>query len=220
MAEDSGRFFFRFALLLALGATGLGAVAARSWYLVGPGRERYLALGKKLAGCVRTYYPPRARILDADGTVLAWTEDYYDLEYTPRPEGLAEPGCEALQQAFPGVNPIPGVLKPGLSPDEIARFEACLAEFPEFQLRLRRERLRVADPAWRARLGEVETSGPRQRGVSGLEKLYETELAGTPGEFEIMLDRRREWIDSSLRLLRRAVPGHDIRLPLAPRGEP
>ena len=65
-------------LLLALWAV---ICAAMFFYYAVIAKEKYISLGNKLARRELSYYPERARILDKNGIVLAWSEKYYDLYY-------------------------------------------------------------------------------------------------------------------------------------------
>ncbi len=210
---ENDRFRGRCRWLLLLALTGLLLVALRTAYLAVFAREKYLTLGRELASSTRDYYPPRARLLDRDGVALAWSEDYFDLHFTPGPETDRTAAAQALATVFPDSPLVEGVVRRQLSARETELAARALAAFPEFRVVLRRERLRIDDPRLRVLLGEVTVDGNRQRGISGLELQYDERLAGRPGRYEVLLDRERQWISGSWHLVRPAEPGADVRLP-------
>ena len=75
------------------------------------------------------------------------------------------------------------------------------------------ERIAVNIPEVREKIGATQLKNGELYGVSGWEKSYDTLLRGTPGKYEVMLDRRRRWIDSSWKLVTPAVPGKDVKVP-------
>lgn len=58
----------------------------------------------------------------------------------------------------------------------------------------------------------MTSDGLELRGVSGLEKEFDFLLRGTPGRYRVMLDRARNWVESSWKLETEPVPGHEVRL--------
>ena len=64
----------------------------------------------------------------------------------------------------------------------------------------------------RRMVGQIGYRRDVMYGVTGAEKEYDVELSGTPGEYEVMLDRRRNWITGTWKLLVPSIPGEDVKL--------
>ncbi len=207
-------FFPRSAILLAFfGVWSLVAVV-RAFYLAGPGRERFIEIGEKIAAYEGVLPAPRGRILDRGGVPLAWSERYFDLQQV---SGVSSVDRERLRAVLPQVE-VPAfrgektVLKRGLSPDEILALEPVVKGSGAFRIVSRSERLTVSSVGIRRLLGGVELRDGVQVGISGLEADYNAALTGHSGRFRVLLDRYRNWIGSSWTLLERPVPGRDIQL--------
>lgn len=202
-------------VLLSWGGTTAGAL----FYYGILHRDKYLELGNRLALREGTYEAPRGRLLDRNGTPLAWTEKYFDLYLVnPSVEQIAH---EALIKAVRGavsdcepetVDENTWLLKLNLSPQQMLALERLLRSYPELKIRSRLERIVVEYPEIRKLIGQVAYDGEIMRGVSGAEKEYDVELSGTPGKYEVMLDRRRNWIPGTWKLHVPAIAGKDIRL--------
>ena len=191
----------------------LGALV-RAWYIAGPGRAEFIAEGERAAR--RTFLIPATRggVMDSDGLRLVWSERFYDLVAVP-PDGgeLSADEVLALTEAVPGVAGTSGVLRRGLSPEELLALEKPLRSgMARARIVPRDERLMVDSPAVRMLAGTVARGDGVWRGVSGWEAEFDDELAGTPGRFTVMLDRRRNWIPSTLRVMKMPIPGRDRRL--------
>ena len=61
-------------------------------------------------------------------------------------------------------------------------------------------------------VGKVEIANKTMLGISGLEKKFNEELAGKPARFKIMLDREKNWIDTTTREVAKGKVGEDIVL--------
>lgn len=186
----------------------------RAWYIAGPERSRFIASGEQAAR--RTFTLPAARgcILDSQGVRLVWSERFYDLiAVLPDDETLTNGELDLLASAVPGVSDRSGVLRRGLTPGELLALEAPLRSGAvRARIVPRDERLMVDSPAVRGLAGGLERRDGGWRGVSGWESEFDGELAGHPGAFTVMLDRRRNWIPATFRMVRPAEPGRDVRL--------
>lgn len=195
------------------------AVGVRHFQLAGPGREHYLEAGKKIAMVQGVYYPPRARLLDAKRTPLAWSERYFDLvwqEPAAPPTRLVRRLTAAMKMNIEPEKAMDGktwILRRDLTPDELLTAAPILRRHPALAIRSRLERIAVNIPEVREKLGETRDINGCLTGISGWEKEYDTILRGTPGKYEVMLDRRRRWIDTTWQLTTHAVPGLDVVLP-------
>ncbi|MDD5697288.1 MAG: hypothetical protein PHH77_01610 [Victivallaceae bacterium] len=216
------RAFRKRADLIVLGFAVWGAISIGVFfYYAVIAREQYIQLGNKLARREITYYPERARILDKNGVVLAWSEKYYDLYYI---DILGSPKRTKMilgevMELLPNLEePVSGtvysVIFRSLQPAQIMALEKTVYRFQELQIMPRIERKAVNYPEIRAYLGQVKSVSGRLLGVSGLEKQYNVTLSGIPGRYRVMLDRNKNWIKDSGELLRPAVPGKELQLPL------
>ena len=165
--------------------------------------------------------PVRGRIVDRDGVPLAWNEKYFDLYYIPAGSGrIAASRWEALREIVPELEeqpPEPGVsgrtlLRRNLSVDQLLKLEFLVKGNPSLRILPRLERITVSSPRIRSLIGSVTSDGLELRGVSGLEKEFDFLLRGTPGRYRVMLDRARNWVESSWKLETEPVPGHEVRL--------
>ncbi|MDD5598553.1 MAG: hypothetical protein PHV82_11465 [Victivallaceae bacterium] len=186
------------------------AVIARDWYIY---------LGNKLARRELSYYPERARIIDKNGVVLAWSEKYFDLYYnnfTDSPERLSLI-YQAVKKiipeaACPSPDKVQSMMLRSLRPPQILSMEELIYLYQELQITPRLERKVVDYPRVRTLIGQVKFVKGRLIGISGLEKEYDAVLSGSPGKYRIMLDRNKNWIKNSGRSVRMAVPGEDVKL--------
>lgn len=192
------------------------AVMLFNAFLAGPGREKHLEAGRRIAQVSGSFYLPRARLLDRNGVPLAWSEKYFDLVWEaqlPPPSRL----FETLAEILPGLDrPKSGdggyELKRNLRPMELVRLDPLIRRHPELKIRPRLRRVAVSDPELRQRLGQVEYDGHRQLGISGFEAQFDDLLTGAPGNYEVMLDRYRNWIDDTWRITREPAAGADVFL--------
>lgn len=212
-------------LLISIGAAVWLLTALSFHFLVaGPRRDDFLKLGREIALIRGDYHLPRGRLLSSDGTPLAWSEKYFDLYWQgdtpPSPELDAElrsilGGDLSREIAADGSR----LLRRDLSPVQLESLDKCVSRNPSLAIHSRLERVAVNLAGIRPKLGEVALENGRQIGVSGLEKEYDAILAGKPGRYEVMLDRYRNWIESTLVLTTPAEAGHDVKLDLKIGGE-
>ena len=104
------------------------------------------------------------------------------------------------------------LLRRNLSVDQLLKLEFLVKGNPSLRILPRLERITVSSPRIRSLIGSVTSDGLELRGVSGLEKEFDFLLRGTPGRYRVMLDRARNWVESSWKLETEPVPGHEVRL--------
>ncbi len=212
-------------MLVSIGAAiWLLAALVFHFIVAGPQRNQFLLLGRDIALTRGEYHLPRGRLLAADGTPLAWSEKYFDLYWTGDEPPAAELRSEL--QALLGCALLPEntadgslILRRDLSPSQLESLQKCIDRNQALGTRPRLVRVAVNLPQIRPLLGEVVLENGRQTGVSGLEKEYDAILAGKPGRYEVMLDRYRNWIESTLKLTSEAEAGHDVKLKINLGGE-
>ncbi|MFA7184133.1 MAG: hypothetical protein WC082_04535 [Victivallales bacterium] len=205
-------------IVLSLASWAVICIAMFFYYAV-IARDNYIYLGNKLAQRDLSYYPERAKIIDKNGVVLAWSEKYFDLYYnnlTDSPERL-NLIYQAVKKVIPkAVRPSPDKMQSmilrSLRPPQILNLEELIYLYQELQITPRLERKVVDYPKVRVLVGQVKFVKGRLVGISGLEKKYDTVLSGAPGKYQIMLDRNKNWIKNSGRSINMAVPGKDVKL--------
>ena len=212
-------FARRLNVMLAIFALWSIAVAARVHLIAGPRREHFIAEGEKIARFEGGLPALRGRIFDRNGVKLAWSERYYDLVST-LPAGYVDESSvrSLLREVLPRLpdNASPPEWRRGLNPAELLALEGVIrAGIAPVRIRMREERIAVNSPELRGLLGQCEARDGVLVGVSGLEKKHNDRLAGRPGRFVVLLDRWRNWIPASWKLLRRAVPGGDVTVDFA-----
>ncbi len=184
-------------------------------------RDHYLRLGNRIARRKGIYYPDRARILDRNGVPLAWTERSFDLYvvFTSENFFLRERTLEQLRSVIAdagltraGENMF--LVKRDISPTELVKLEKVMARYPAVKVIPRLERVVIDFPSVREYIGRTTNRDGRIIGLSGIEMQYDAELSGSPGTYQIMLDREKNWIPNSWQLLSQAIPGEGIVLDL------
>lgn len=188
--------------------------AVRAWYIAVPGRAKFIAAGERAAR--RSFSIPALRggIVDSTGIRLVWSERFYDLAAVlPDGDELAGEELRALAEAVPAISGSSGVLRRGLTPEELLALEKTLCSGTvRARIVPRDERMTVDSPAVRRLAGTVVRQDGVWHGVSGWEREFDSGLAGTPGRFTVMLDRRLNWIPATLQVLELPKSGRDVRL--------
>ena len=202
----------RVTVLAVLFAVWLVPTLGRAWYIAIPGRDKYIAVGENMARRTVTIPAVRGRILDADGIVLAWSEHFYDLESAAPGSALDGEELAALKKVIPDLKPNGKLLRRNLTPGEVMGLEELIRSGVRVKIVARNERIVIDSPEIRRRVGVVRREPGIMRGASGWEKEFDRELAGSPGRISVMLDRERNWIRSSVKVLEPMVKGRDVRL--------
>lgn len=210
MMEKKSQFSSRLLLLAGVLGVWFLLIPGRILFLVGPARTATILKGEELAHQSGLIPAIRGRIITKDGQVLAWNERFLDLEVS---WPFSEKTRCFLAAEFPGKSfgPEENICK-GLSPDKFSRLRKSVAKYPELKIVPRVERVYIPDVRLLPLIGSCEWKDGRLVGVSGLEKTHEKILAGEHGQYEVMLDRYRNWIKRSLRLIRKPRNGQDLYL--------
>ena len=66
----------------------------------------------------------------------------------------------------------------------------------------------------RRRLGEIRWEGGRSVGISGLEREHDALLAGQPGLYRVLVDKRGQWVPETWQVLQPMRAGYDVHLAL------
>jgi len=202
-------------LLLIWSACASGALLYYSIYA----QERYFEAGQQLALRHGDFPAARGRILDCNGIPLAWSEKYFDLYILEaKNRGVApELIIKAVRDVIPDcevavISETAWLLKTALTPSQILNLEPLMRSYPELKIEVRIERRTVNHPEIRDEIGKTSDRNGIIIGISGAELRYNSQLTGVSGTYEVMLDRRRDWIPSTWRLVKPAVAGRDVKL--------
>ncbi|MBQ7206886.1 MAG: hypothetical protein IJS01_03710 [Lentisphaeria bacterium] len=198
--------FFIFFSLIALRALQLAVIS----------RERFLRAGEKIALKRGLLAARRGRIMDKNKVPLVWSERHFELWTTLSPGAdLTQNQRRTLQKIFPAETlPIlPGNAAPlrfRLTEKEIEQIEPLIRRGFPLKIRSKTTRVTVDSPKVRTLAGVVRNGS----GVSGWERQYDFRLRGRDGAYQVMLDRRRKWIDATWKMTRPPVAGEDVVLPI------
>lgn len=191
-------------------------IALRALQLTVISREHFLRAGEKIAQKSGPIAARRGCIMDKNKVPLVWSERHFEL-WTTLPPGadLTERQRQALQKIFPAETlPIlPGNAAPlrfRLTAKEIELIEPLIRRGFPLKIRSKTTRVTVDSPKVRALAGVVKNGS----GVSGWERQYDFRLRGRDGAYQVMLDRRRKWIDATWKMTRPPVSGEDVVLPV------
>lgn len=214
------RFRFRtFILMAAALIFALVAFAVLFGYTIIHGDE-LKEESEKIAWREGVLPAARGRILDADGVVLAWTEMHTDLmlHILPEDEGRRAELLDMLKKEFdftPADTEEIQCVVYDVPMDEasLKKYHAITEKWGELVLQTRHERKRVDYPELAAVIGDCKDDADGVPcGSSGLEQEYDARLAGSPGRFRVMLDRRKKWFPGTLQMLDAPIPGKDVKL--------
>ena len=175
------------------------------WYRAVPWRAEAEAQARKISMRRGEISLPRGRILHSSGEILAHSGMQQDLI---RLHPAAAVPVE-LRQYF-GDRMTEGIVAvSGLDARDVVALEKPLRNRSgDWEIRTREKRYTA--PEWQKITGETELRNGTLYGISGLELRYDRTLRGKPGEYEVMLDRRGNWIPGTWRWLKKPVPGADV----------
>ncbi|MFW5893951.1 MAG: hypothetical protein ACOCUY_02330, partial [Verrucomicrobiota bacterium] len=214
----------RIAWVLAVCVLWSGFVCARlAQYMVFQ-RAHFVALMEDEAWRVADVPALRGRILDREGTPLAWSTRHFRVVFrVPAEPAAASRRLERIRSAVPQaatVDPdslVPGqtlVLAEDPSPNQLAAWTklATGAEDLRVESYFQRHYYEHASPNLRQRLGTVRTINGQTYGVAGEEERHDHLLRGTAGKYRVMVGRDGEWLPGTWETLRELRPGYDVYL--------
>ena len=190
-------------IILGIGSTLWAIILiAHLFYYTVVGREKYLAMGDTLALRKGVIVAPRGTIFDKHNTPLAWTERRYDLMLTK--EYTDSKYTQELHDALAELS-IPfdghcGVLKRGILPKHIKRVSELTRRYKGLSMNMIFVRRYVDNMGAKAYLGTVRLRNGVLVGISGKEQELNKQLRGVDGEYTVMLDRNRQWINGTFKL--------------------
>lgn len=165
----------------------------------------------------------RGRILDSQGSPLAWSVRYFSLYYdvaaerTKINDDIAEitkilTVSRHLDDMRSGRSIL---LKEEISPGEILKLRAYLKENHRFRIssNFRRE-YALKDPKILHIIGRTRIIEDKEVGISGFENTYNPRLIGTDGKYRVMVDSSSNWISATWEEIQPPVPGFDVYIPI------
>ena len=191
-------------------------IALRALQLAVISREHFLRAGEKIAQKRGPIAARRGCIMDKNKVPLVWNERHFELWTTLSPGAdLTQNQRRTLQKIFPAETlPIlPGNAAPlrfRLTAKEVEQIEPLIRRGFPLKIRSKTTRVTVDSPKIRTLAGIVKNG----TGISGWELRYDFRLRGQDGEYQVMLDRRRKWIDATWHMTKAPVPGEDVVLPV------
>lgn len=188
-------------LFLLLGLWALAAIA-KSFYLAGPARPELMRKAYELAATEGEIPVHHGTIFDRNHIPLAWDESRLELHSTAE---ITESAREQLDRAL-GYRVAPPddrqLILSDLSPDDVRALQRLIRSGFPVRIVARRERVYAA-------------TGVARQKLESWEKQYDEVLTGKPGRFRVLLDRFRNWIPESWRLIAEPVPGRDVTLTIS-----
>ncbi len=189
-------------------------------------RDRYVAEMSRESWREGTIPPLRGRLLDRNGTPLAWSTRHFALIYhVPDNPALIETDIVDLARLLPAIRlPLAEIRRPGapreihlkqaISPEEAEVLGEICRKLPRLRLGSYFVRHTHPNRQIRKRLGQVKNFRGLVIGISGQEKEQDHLLRGCPGKFRIMVDRKGNWLPQTWQKVRELRPGYDVYLPL------
>lgn len=218
--KNFNAMFKQRATLLMIGAVIWALIAASYlFYFAHYNRTEYINSGFKMALRKGYYSAGRGRILDKNGVPLAWSERFFDLlllnaPKLPKFQKMLDAKLRHILPEIKSCTMIPSfaVIYYNIPPDKIARLERTIHQFPNLKIIPRTERVVVDYPGVKNYIGQVKMNDVLLSGISGIELQFNETLAGKVGVYTVMLDRHKNFINGTWRLIKKAQPGEDIML--------
>ena len=210
VAMDNKRFDFRFKVLVYLFLLWGVIIVARTFYLSVIKRDDILFLANKIAKFNGKLPSLRGRILAKDGKVLVYNKNYFTLLLQASDVILSIEEEYQIEKIIGPFNIDDSlILKKNLSVKEIIKLEEIIKSGVPLKIKIVSKR--VCHPS-----KAVEFFAGMQNdnvGISGWEKEFDDILKGENGKFTVLLDRRRNWIASTFKVLKSRIAGKDVTLP-------
>jgi cell division protein FtsI/penicillin-binding protein 2 len=186
-------------------------------------RDDYLQQLEKDSWRTGTLPAIRGRILDQNGTPLAWSIRSFSLYYEPSRESRQSETDFLTVYKVLSLDPdsIPEVsgeqavlIKDQLTPEDLLKLRPIMAENKAFRIESRfRRKYASNDSRLRRTLGSTTIIDNREVGVSGMEKEHNMRLTGIDGKYRVMLDKYNNWITETWVELQPPGPGYDVYIP-------
>jgi len=213
-------FRWRIVILLVIVLTWAGFAVARLFYFTTSKQRTVLIEECKQIAWRKGKIPAlRGAILDCNELRLAWTELRYELRLleVPNTESRRKAIQDAIEKNFNvklEFDTDNMLLIARLNPERLEIADKLVQKFPELSIKKRFIRMTVDYPRVQEYLGRCESDDEGVLyGESGVEMEMNALLSGVPGEFEVMLDKKGNWLlDTTLRNVKPPLPGQDVVL--------
>ena len=197
-------------------------IAVRTVYITAAAPERFLDRVTH-RHTLNTIPAMRGRILDEDGTPLAWSTRHLALTWKvpETPQRVWEQldqlrrhldGHRLRRQSYAGHAGETITLVRNIEADVFPALAELAAGVPELRITSYFVRHYYPDPAIRRKLGSVTTVNGIQIGVNGLERTHDNLLRGRPGMYSVALDKNGRWIADTWQQLNDFSSGYDVYL--------
>jgi cell division protein FtsI/penicillin-binding protein 2 len=178
-------------------------------------RAFYLTACSKIAWEIKTIPAARGAILDKNGTALAWTERYYDLQFpkTTNPISRNKIISEIQSVLNCKIEKDKDIIKTNLTLSEIKKLEKIIRNSRgTLKIKTRFERQTVDYPEIKKILGTIPQKKNTEEEEVSLEFKYDKDLRGQDGIFKVMLDKNRQSLLGALEWIQKHKKGKNIRL--------
>jgi stage V sporulation protein D (sporulation-specific penicillin-binding protein) len=207
---DNKLFNFRFKVLVYLFFLWGVIILARTFYLGVIKRDDILFLAHKIAKVNGKLPSNRGKILSKDGKVLVASKNSFNLMLQANDVILSIDEEYKLSKIIGPFNIDDSlVLKKNLSVKEVVQLEEIVKSGFPVKIKIISQRVIYPSKAVEYFVGIQQDN----IGISGWEKEYDSVLKGTNGQFTVLLDRRRNWIASSFKVLKHKIKGKDVTIP-------
>ena len=219
------RFHRRITVLTTLLALWSAVLVWRMLQVMVWQREEYVQHLVAASWRVGTLPAMRGRLLDQQGLPLAWSERQFALTYNLPAEGsLLRDDVLALSRTL-GIDlaaRLPTHLPPAgttlvlLAPVPVQQVLALQRlGLPRTRIvsTFARRHATLAAPL-RRQLGATQVHGQVEFGVSGWELQHDARLRGRDGQYQVMVDKRGEWIPQTWTELAPPRQGYDVYVPI------
>ena len=162
----------------------------------------------------------RGHIYDKNGTLIAWSERYYDLclKKTSKNNRYKQL-IKQIQLQLPNIqldnnnsNKSYSVIRKMLTPKEIKILENLLSNYSELFIRPNFKRFTSDNVKVTSSIGKAEYINGKWTGINGIEKTYNNYLNGTDGLYSVRIDKKGKWIKGTWTIKKKMEAGKDLYL--------
>lgn len=175
------------------------AALCKAFFLAGPGRASRIEEAFKMASGRGRIPARRGTVYDRLHTPVIWDELRFELlarRHLTKKEKLRLNRTLGYDLT---ISENDRLLLSDLSPDEIKTLQPLIRQGFPIRINCKRERIFAVSAHCREKLQKIEL-------------LYDKKLSGSDGRYIVLLDRFRNWIPGSWKLMQKPVPGEDVTI--------
>ena len=220
MVKFQGRVY----LLLTFFVLWTGIIVFYLYQIMVADREEYIQLFSSESWRIGIIPAMRGRILNKEGTPLAWSIRYFSLYYDVPPDSvrlkedittIGRVLSRHKHPKYPVLAESSILVKEELSPGEILRLRPYIHTNKRFRIQSSFRRQFATERSEILRLiGLTRMIDNKQIGVSGFERKYNLRLTGQDGKYRVMVDKNNKWIAATWEEIQVPVPGFDVYVPV------